>query len=252
MPEAIQNRQLTAEDYAYRFPDHWLLDERTDIGAMMHHAYVQRVIEIVARSGARRVIEVGCGDGWNCGQLAERDLEVVGVDWSRNAIAYAKQLVPRARFHCGDIRDSEFIQRFAEPFDAAILVEVIEHIPPADCVAAVREIRNLIRPGGTFVLTTPSVNFPNDNPQHYRHFTEQVLRDLVAEAEGLEILDIEGYGDVKVEDWHWRLARFVNNRFYTIHPLYHRLTERYRRHCLGSSLDRCHGFIMTMRRSAQQ
>lgn len=252
MPAANKNRELTSDDYSYRLPDHWLLDEKTNIGTLMHHAYVRKVVEIVASDGAQRVIEVGCGDGWNCAKLVERGLEVVGVDWSRNGIAYARQLVPQARFHCGDIRDSEFIQRFSTPFDAAILVEVIEHIPPADCVNAVRDIRNLIRPGGIFVLTTPSVNFPNDNPQHYRHFTEETLRDLVKEAGGFEILDMQGYGDVKAEDRHWKLARFVNNRFYTIHPWYRWLTERYTRHCLGSSFDRCHGFIMTMRRSGRE
>ena len=75
MPERWE--RLSAEDYSYLLPDHWLLKEK-NIWTMMHHAYVWRVVEIVKNSGAQRVIEVGCGDGWNCGQMVEAGLDVVG------------------------------------------------------------------------------------------------------------------------------------------------------------------------------
>lgn len=239
--------RLSAEDYSYLLPDHWLLKDK-NIWTMMHHAYVSRVVEIVKNSGAQRVIEVGCGDGWNCGQMVEAGLDVFGVDWSRNGIDHARRMVRGATFFCGDITDEVFMRTFSEPFDAGIFVEVVEHIPPDECVRALRNILPFIKPGGVFVLTTPSVNVPNNNPQHYRHFTEAILRDLIEEVGGLSIEQIEGYGDGPYERFHYRVARLFDNRLFTIHPALAWLQRRYRSHCLHSPLDRCHGFIMTMRR----
>lgn len=235
-----------AEDYTYLLPDHWLLNNR-NIWSIMHEEYVRRVIDLVAESGAKTVVEIGCGDGWNCGQLVKRGFKTVGADWSKNGIDHAIRMVPDARFHCGDVTDIEFSKKFGRPFDAAILVEVIEHIRPDECAGALATIRDLLRPGGTLVLTTPSTNTPNTNPAHYRHFTEDMLRELIGGIDGLSIKNIEGYGDVKAERRHWRIARFVNNRHYTVHRAHKWLAERHRRHCRNSPMDRNHGFIVEIK-----
>ena len=162
------NTRLTSNDYGHKLPDHWILEQAEITGhfKIMHDAYVNRVVEIISNTGARTVIEVGCGDGWNCNKQVQAGLNVVGIDWSRNGSAYANMLVPGAQFYCGDIRDTEFLERFPEPFDAVVFIEVIEHIPPEDCVNALRNISASLKNGGTLVLTTPSINSPNTNPQH--------------------------------------------------------------------------------------
>src|SRR5437588_3152259 len=163
-------RELTAEAYAHRFPDHWI-DHELKAGSLfdnLHRAYAGRAIEIIKQSGAKTVLEIGCGDGWICGAMVKAGLDVVGVDWSKNAISYASMFVPEARFFCGDIRDQEFLTRFPDKFDALALIEVIEHIPPKDCVSAMANIATPLKSAGTFVLTTPSVNLPNTSTLHYR------------------------------------------------------------------------------------
>jgi len=244
---APEGRMYTADDYDYNLPDHWILDQ-SNIWTIMHHAYVARVVDLVRESGAKKVVEVGCGDGWNCGQLAEAGFNVVGVDWSKNGVDHAKRLVPGAEFFCGDVKSPEFREQFKDPFDACIFVEVLEHIPPDECVEAMRNVRDLVRPGGRIVLTTPSTNFPNTNPSHYRHFTQKVLEDLVSETGGLKIEKIEGYGDVEAERRHWARARWVRNRYYTLHPALKRLNHQYSTQCSGTPPERCRGFILTMER----
>lgn len=240
--------EQTARDYEYRLPDHWI-DHIRDPDApftKLHAYYVDRVIAIILASGARTVLEAGCGDGWNVGRMVEHGLAATGIDWSANAIGYASRLVPGARFHCGDVRDDAFIRAFPEKFDAVALVEVIEHIHPADCVEALRNVIAPLRDGGTFVLTTPHVNFPNHSAQHYRHFTEEMLRDLLAEA-GLTVLAVEGYGDVRGDRRYWNRMRWFDNRYYSIKPAVRWLRGRHR-YTGPTPLDRAHGLIVTARK----
>lgn len=241
--------ELSSDNYQYRFPDHWI-DHELKSGSLfekLHSAYASRVIEIIKRSGAQNILEVGCGDGWICGKMVEAGLDVVGIDWSLRAIAYAAMFVPNGKFYCGDVRDEAFLQKFPNEFDALALIEVIEHIPPKDCVQALSNIIRPLKSGGTFVLTTPSVNEPNTNPLHYRHFTQEILCELARTA-GLMVKDIEGYGDIPATNAYWKKMRWTNNRIYSIKPISDWLTSNYHRNVnlTGTPLDRCAGFVMTM------
>ena len=244
----VIGEELTADAYPYELPDHWIMnpEKATNHFAIVHDAYVRRVVEIVKYKGAHSVIEVGCGDGWNCGKLVEAGMQVVGTDWSQNGIKYATMLVPGGTFYCGDIRSDEFRQQFPHQFDAAIFVEVLEHIPPADCVDALNNIADTIKSGGTLVLTTPSTNKVNNDTRHYRHFDEAVIRQLVAQTRGLVIESIEGYGDMPYVNRMYRKLRWVENRLYSIKPLRKRILDEFRHHCLHTTLDRCEGLIVTM------
>ena len=147
------------------------------------------------------------------------------------------------------VESAEFRQMCPGKFDAATLIEVIEHIPPEECVSVLNKIADVLKPAGTFVLTTPSVNYPNTHANHYRHFTERGLRNLVQDSGCFSITSVEGYGDVPAENAHFRLARFVDNRYYCVKPAISYLRRRTARSLVGPTpFDRCHGFIVTMRR----
>ena len=70
----------------------------------------------------------------------------------------------------------------SESFDAAVCVEVIEHVRNDEVF--VRQIARVLEPGGLLYLTTPNGdcirNEPrNYNPDHVRHYTHQALSDLL-------------------------------------------------------------------------
>jgi SAM-dependent methyltransferase len=251
-PNEINDRHVIAHESnrrnGYLLPDYWILPlcDNTGLWWLDHEAYVERVCEIVKSSGAETVLEAGCGDGWNCHKLAECGLDVVGCDWSQNGIDHAKRLVPNARFHCGDLTDPEFKRVFSELFDAVVLIEVIEHIPPDECALALANVLRFLRPGGTFVMTTPSIHQVNQNPQHYRHFDEMTIRAVLSTVEGMEVTAVEGYGDAVFERAYLQIMRLVDNRFYRIKPLKRWLDGVYRRkYARGTSPRRCRGLIMT-------
>ena len=63
------------------------------------------------------------------------------------------------------VSDITSIPRPDASFDAVLCVEVFEHIP--DPVAALREFRRLIRPGGRLILTAPFWSLTHYAPYHY-------------------------------------------------------------------------------------
>jgi len=247
--ESVRQVRTDTELQGYLLPYHWFLPAES-IWTSIHDAYVSGAVRLVVESGAKRVLEVGCGDGWNCGQLTKAGLQVAGIDWSSNGIDHARRLVPEGSFFCGDLTDSDFKAQFPEPFDAVILVEVLEHIPPEDCISALRNIAGCLKAGGTFVLTTPSVNFPNTNPRHFRHFTPQMLHELVEQSGELRMKHIEGYGDMQHLKLYQWLLPLLDNRLYSVKPLRRRLQNYVRRRAEKTTIDRCCGLIAAMEKKS--
>jgi len=65
-----------------------------------------------------------------------------------------------------------------ESFECVVAVEVLEHV--AEDARFVSEARRVLKPGGTFLMTTPNGDHvPNRNPDHKRHYTREQLRSLL-------------------------------------------------------------------------
>jgi 3' terminal RNA ribose 2'-O-methyltransferase Hen1 len=111
---------------------------------------------------ARRVLDLGCGEGKLVRALLHDPFfsEVVGVDVSSRAVEIARtrlerfpeEVRARARILHGSLmyRDDRL-----GGFDAAAVVEVIEHLDPPRLTAFERVVFEFARPGAV-VLTTPN------------------------------------------------------------------------------------------------
>lgn len=120
----------------------------------MHAHFMPHVFDLAGelRPGTR-VLDVGCGNGFTCGEFLRRGCQVVGVDLSESGIAQARAAYPGGRFEVIPA-DDRLLERLGErPFDLVVSTEVVEHLyaprPYAcGCYAA-------LRPGGRFICTTP-------------------------------------------------------------------------------------------------
>lgn len=64
-------------------------------------------------------------------------------------------------------------------FDAVVAVEVLEHVEQDELF--VRNVARVLKPGGTFVMTTPNGDFLRRlYPDHKRHYEREQLRRLLA------------------------------------------------------------------------
>lgn len=142
-------------------------DEVTEGQRSLHEQRLEAVVRVLLASGARRVLDLGCGEGRLLRLLLkQRQFEqIVGVDVSYRALELAQR---RLHFEQMAAMQKERItlihgaltyrDKRLEGYDAAAVVEVIEHLDPARLSAFERVLFEFAQPG-TVVITTPNAEY---------------------------------------------------------------------------------------------
>jgi 3' terminal RNA ribose 2'-O-methyltransferase Hen1 len=129
------------------------------------------VLRELRAAGARRVLDLGCGDGRLLALLlADPQFdEIVGVDAAPAALERAArrlhtdEMAPRQRDRLRLLQGAlTYADRRLAGYDAAVLMEVAEHIDPGRLPAFEQAVLGGAAPG-TVVITTPNADY---NP-HY-------------------------------------------------------------------------------------
>src|SRR5688572_1651117 len=111
---------------------------------------VPRLLQLGGRADGARALEVGCGQGLGITLLLERfgvrSVDAFDLDPKMVALAEARHATDeRVRVWVGDV---EHVPAEDGAYDAVFDFGIVHHVP--DWRAALREIRRVLRPGGTF------------------------------------------------------------------------------------------------------
>ena len=144
-----------------------------------------RFIKALSLAGdlrGKRVLDVGCGRGELVIQSAMRGAEAYGIDYAQAAVDIAAGAVAEVdadvRARCDvrqmDIKALAFTDGF---FDVVFMMDVVEHLYPAELARAYDELRRTIRPGGRLVLhTSPNKIFEERiYPNYSRRINQAAL-----------------------------------------------------------------------------
>ncbi|MCT7660955.1 class I SAM-dependent methyltransferase [Mycobacterium deserti] len=174
---------LTAASYADHFHGH--LDDRPLDTAMLTG------FAGLLTPGAT-IADIGCGTGAATRILADRGLNVVGIDLSANMIAEARRLNPQLSFRIGSMTQLDFAD---DELDAVCAWYSVIHIPDEALPHVLSEFRRVLRPGGWAMLAFQV----GDRPRMFKEmFGEQVAltfyrRQPDAVAHLLEQAGLEPY-----------------------------------------------------------
>lgn len=144
-----------------------------------------------------RVLDIGCGSGVFSNELREAGARVVAVDANPAAAKYVRDTFAKDKLTI--IRALMDELPFAPgSFDKCVCLEVIEHVYPPQVRALLRDLYQLLRPGGQILLTTPNYRgfWPviewladhggstakMDSEQHITRFHKKMLQQYLVEA----------------------------------------------------------------------
>lgn len=107
----------------------------------------EEAIRRVGIGAGQRVLEVGCGTGVFLRAAADRGAGVTGVDASEALLELARERVPEAELHHGDL---QFLPFADDTFD--VVAGFNSFFFAQDLVAALREAGRVAKPGGSVVI----------------------------------------------------------------------------------------------------
>ncbi len=133
----------------------------------LHQQRLNAVVAVIKQGGARRVLDLGCGEGRLIRLLLQDHsfAEIVGMDVSYRALEVASEKLQLDRLPLRQRARVKLIQgslvyrdERLTGFDAAAVVEVIEHLDRHRLAAFERVLFEFARPK-TVVITTPNIEY---------------------------------------------------------------------------------------------
>lgn len=158
------------------------------------------VLASLRASGAKRVLDLGCGEGKLIRELLKDKQfdEIVGLDVSIRTLEVAQRRLKVDRLPTMQANRLKLIhgslmyrEKRLESFDAAAVVEVVEHLDPPRLSAFERVLFEFAKPRAV-VLTTPNREYnvtwetlPAGKFRHPDHRFEWTRREFQAWAQGI-------------------------------------------------------------------
>jgi 2-polyprenyl-3-methyl-5-hydroxy-6-metoxy-1,4-benzoquinol methylase len=115
---------------------------------------VPDVLRIIDRLKARRILDLGSGNGALCGLLKKRGYYVAGCEYDKSGVEIARSAYPEVPFYNYGVQDDPGnLLASEEKFDLVVSTEVIEHLfsPHHLPIFAARVLTD----GGHLIVSTP-------------------------------------------------------------------------------------------------
>ncbi|SDI69100.1 glycoside hydrolase family 99-like domain-containing protein [Alloyangia pacifica] len=138
------------------------------------------------------VLDIACGEGYGTDILATRAKSVIGVDINEIAVKHASLSYqnPRASFRQGSATN---IPLPDASVDLVVSFETIEHLEDHDQMMS--EIRRVLRPNGTLMISSPNKLEYTDKPKYNNPFhVRELYTDEFIELVGRNFSNHRHYG----------------------------------------------------------
>lgn len=168
-----------------------------------------RIVKILQSLNAKRVVDIGAGNGALCRLLTKSGMTPVGIEYDARGVEIARQALPTVRFYQAGVQDDPIPIIQAEgQFEVAVSTEVIEHLFSPHLLP--QFAARLLAPGGRLVITTPYHGYLKNlalsvagkwdkhhtalwHGGHIKFWSRSTLTSLL-ERNGFKVIGFEGVG----------------------------------------------------------
>lgn len=127
---------------------------KTDTNKIQSAGFYKEKLDFLIKEigSKKKVLDIGCNDGYVGQKLIERGNEVYGIDISEENVLISRRRGIKSRNV--DIENEKLPYR-DESFDIVILADIIEHVFDTDML--LRKSARVLKKGGTLIITTPNI-----------------------------------------------------------------------------------------------
>lgn len=137
-----------------------------------------------AKAAGKKILEIGCGDGYGAYYLAQAAQEVTGIDYENEVILRAQDKYKSSNLKFITMEATDL--RFEDgAFDIICSFQVIEHIPEENLPRYLSEIRRALKDNGSFYLSTLNLAHNMKSPVTYKKNQAHCKEFRLPELKGL-------------------------------------------------------------------
>jgi SAM-dependent methyltransferase len=195
----------------YKVPEHFTRDP-FGLSGIWYFRRMKDVLKLFDKN-KKKVLDLGCGDGFFSRMLLDEGYNVTGIDYSKRAIQFSQAINKEGRFIEGDIRTLNL----KEKFDQASFIAVLEHIHPKYQEGILKNIHSLLNKEGNLIILVPS-RFVKVHEYHYKHYTKEEIVSLL-EKSGFKIEKILYHNRCDFPAsliYNNNVFRFLKNSYYDL------------------------------------
>ena len=154
---------------------------------------------LAATEGARRALDVGCGEGRFCRMMAAKGIATIGVDPTATLLARARTLHPG-----GDYREGRAEALPVEDGGFDLVVSYLTLIDIPDLRAAIPEMARALAPGGRLLIANLQ-SFQTAEPEggRARHAPPTIGRYMEERGAFYE------WSGIRIRNWHRPLSTYM-------------------------------------------
>ena len=114
---------------------------------------LEKYYNCFAQGGTKhpKVLDLGCGAGYDAKALSKMGSRVVGVDFSEKLVRIAKKNVPNCKFFLGDMTDK--FDKLGK-FDGILCLATIMHVDVTKMKQAFVNMSNALKKGGLLLISS--------------------------------------------------------------------------------------------------
>lgn len=147
----------------------------------------------------KSVLDLGCSDGYGSFLIAKKSKETIALDVDENTIESARKKYNMANLKF--VLGSALSLKWNNKFDIVVSFQVIEHL--SDVELYLREIKKVLKKGGTFIVSTPNrlLRLKNGekpwNKFHVHEFEKEELKQILDKYfPKVEMLGLHAFEDI--------------------------------------------------------